>query len=113
MRRAKWRQSFELSKPALIAKNQPGSQFTEAIVALENHHVFFEGSVGKSVDEIMRELRFWLDHNKIVPSRFSYEAARSGAIEVQLTFGTRHHAELFEDTFCTPRIAADQMKLRA
>ena len=82
-------------------------------MALENHHVFFEGSVGKGVDEIMRELRFWLDHNKIAPSRFSYEAARSGAIEVQLTFGCRAHAELFEAAFCTPRLATDQMKMRA
>ena len=82
-------------------------------MAFENHHVFFEGSLGQGVDEIMRDLRLWLDSNKIAPSRFSYETARSGAIEVQLTFANRHHAELFEDAFCTPRVAADQMKMRA
>ena len=66
----------------------------------EHHHVFFEGTINKTIGEIMSELRFWLDTNKIFTSGFSYEVARSGAIEAHLTFESRYHAELFEQAFC-------------
>ena len=84
-------------------------------MTFENHHVFYEGPAGKSLSETMRQLRFWLDANKIVLAAFSYETARSGAIEMHLTFGSRYHAELFEQTFCgQPALhASDQMKRRA
>ena len=65
-----------------------------------HHHVFFEEPVGKSLDEIMKELRTWLDENKFVASVFSYTAMQSGTIEVRLTFRDRHHARLFEQDFC-------------
>jgi hypothetical protein len=81
----------------------------------ENHHVFFEGPAGKPMAEIMGEMRSWLDGNKITLCGFSYETARSGAIEIHLTFGSRHHAALFEHTFCSqPALhTADQIKRRA
>ncbi len=84
-------------------------------MTLENHHVFFEAPVDKSLSEVMNQLRFWLDGNKIIHTGFSHRTAESGAIEVHLTFGSRHHAELFEDAFCPESVgyAADPVKRRA
>jgi len=81
----------------------------------EHHHVFFEGPINKTIGEIMSELRFWLDTNKIVTSGFSYEVARSGAIEAHLTFESRYHAQLFEQAFCSAAAppAIERVKMRA
>ena len=65
--------------------------------------------LGKTLGNVMSELRSWLDTNKIIPSGFSYETARSGAIAFNLTFGSRHHAELFEQAFCnSPDLPVEQ-----
>jgi len=48
----------------------PMSESKEGIVTLGNHHVFFEGPLGKTLGNVMSELRSWLDTNKIIPSGF-------------------------------------------
>lgn len=66
----------------------------------EEHHVFFTASAGTSLLEAMEQLQPWLDQNEIKPIGFEHSITQSGQVEVQLTFGTRHEASLFERAFC-------------
>jgi hypothetical protein len=66
----------------------------------EEHHVFFTASAGTSLPEAMEQLWPWLDRNDIKPLGFEHGITQSGQVEVQLTFGTRHEASLFEHAFC-------------
>jgi len=67
---------------------------------MEEHHVFFTISTGASLLDAMRQLQPWLDRNNIRPSEFKHTVMPSGAIELQLTFKSRHEASLFERAFC-------------
>lgn len=66
----------------------------------EEHHVFFTAGPGTSLPEAMRELGPWLVRNRIKPIGMEHGTSPSGQVEVQLTFGTRHEASLFERAFC-------------
>jgi len=81
--------------PTVIDLTSQGDQ-----MPLENHHVFFELTAGLSLPETMRQLRLWFEINDIRPIAFSDATNPSGSIELQLTFGTRHEASLFEQAFC-------------
>jgi len=67
---------------------------------LEHHHVFFEGPPGRSPSETMGELCAWLGANRITPVGFDHLVLPSGRTEVQVTFGNRRDARLFERAFC-------------
>ncbi|HEY1794625.1 MAG TPA: hypothetical protein VGG57_00760 [Stellaceae bacterium] len=66
----------------------------------EEHHVFFTAGPGATLPEAMAQLGPWLARNAIKPIAFNHTITPSGEIEVQLTFGTRHEASLFERAFC-------------
>jgi hypothetical protein len=63
----------------------------------EHHHVFFTDI---SLPEAMQRLEPWLKRNEIRPTEFRHTVTPSGSVELQLTFGTRHEASLFEQAFC-------------
>jgi hypothetical protein len=63
---------------------------------IENHHVFFAADPGLSLREAIEQLRSWLEKNDIRPLAFKHAVSPSGAIELQLTFKSRHEASLFE-----------------
>ena len=67
---------------------------------MEEHHVFFAARSGLSLLETMEQLEPWLDRNRIRPVAFKHMVTPSGSIELQLTFGTREEASLFERAFC-------------
>ena len=67
---------------------------------IEEHHVFFTASTGTSLLEAMEQLEAWLDSSDIRPIEFKHTVTRSGQVELQLTFGSRHEASLFERAFC-------------
>jgi hypothetical protein len=66
----------------------------------EEHHVFFTARAGASLPEAMDELGPWLDRHDIKPIGVEHGVGQAGEVEVQLTFGTRHEASLFERAFC-------------
>ena len=67
---------------------------------IEEHHVFFIASTGTSLLEAMEQLEAWLDRSDIRPIEFKHTVTRSGQVELQLTFGSRQEASLFERAFC-------------
>jgi hypothetical protein len=69
-------------------------------LTVETHHVFLEEPSEATFARTMRTLRTWLDQNEVEPLGFRYSATSSGAIVVELTFGNRRQASLFERTFC-------------
>ena len=71
-----------------------------SVMLREEHHVFFEARTGQSLLDTMEQLEPWLDHNDIRPVEFKHTVTPSGAVEMLLTFRTRHEASLFEQAFC-------------
>jgi hypothetical protein len=67
---------------------------------MEEHHVFFTISTGATLLDAMQQLEPWLDSNDIRPIEFRHTVMPSGEIELQLTFKSRHEANLFEQAFC-------------
>ena len=61
------------------------------LVSIENH--------GKSLADLMGELRSWLDSNGIAPMDFKHAIMKTGAIEVQMVFQTSDQASLFDQAF--------------
>jgi hypothetical protein len=70
------------------------------IMQMEEHHVFFTISTGATLLDAMGQLEPWLNGNDIRPIEFKHTVTSSGAIELQLTFRSRHEASLFEQAFC-------------
>jgi len=69
-------------------------------MGMEEHHVFFTAGTATSLREAMQQLEPWLDRNDIRPIGLTHTITPSGQVEVQLTFGTRQEASLFEHAFC-------------
>jgi hypothetical protein len=67
---------------------------------LQEHHVFFIAGMGTSLREAMAQLGPWLDRNDIRPLALKHTITAAGQVEVQLTFGSRREASLFERAFC-------------
>lgn len=65
----------------------------------ESHHVFLEEPSEASFAKTLQTLRIWLADNGVEPIGFGYSTTSSGSIVVQLTFGNRDQASLFEQTF--------------
>ena len=66
----------------------------------ENHHVFLEEPSEATLFERMETLQKWFDENAIKPTGFMYSRTSSGEVVIQLTFGSRDHASLFERSLC-------------
>ena len=70
----------------------------------ESHHVFLEEPSAAQFSQRVKALQAWLLDNAVEPIGFGYSTTQSGSIVVELAFGSRDHASLFERTFCNPDI---------
>lgn len=64
------------------------------------HHVFLEEPDEARFAQSMKALRAWLADNAVEPLGLEHVPTAAGTIIVELVFGSRDQARLFERTFC-------------